>query len=146
MHPPNPVRLLEYDQRFHIYGADFIRYDYRHPLDLPDSLAPGAAKVVLVDPPFLSEECFSKTAETVRRLAAPGARIVACTGTVKPGLGLLLDGKARLTVCRDLKRGAALARRHDVRDCPAGARPDDVRVPPEPREAAVQRVPLLQQL
>jgi len=144
MHPPNPVRLLEYDQRFHIYGADFIRYDYRHPLDLPDSLTHGTAKVVLVDPPFLSEECFSKSAETVRRLAAPGARIVACTGTLMPWLELANRKVAKQY--RHLKRRSVLSRRYDGRDRPARARPDHVRVPPEPRETAVQRVPLLQQL
>jgi EEF1A lysine methyltransferase 1 len=80
LRPPNPVRLLEYDTRFTVYGPDYSPYDYRRPLDLPPTLAAHSAAVVLADPPYLSDECFSKTATTVRHLAADGACVLVCTG------------------------------------------------------------------
>lgn len=72
------VTLLEYDQRFDVHGEDFIFYDYRHPLDLPDSLIKGSFDLVAADPPFLSEECLTKTSLTIRHLTKN--KILLCTG------------------------------------------------------------------
>eukprot|EP00160_Parvularia_atlantis_P017662 Unigene6172_Nuclearia_a/m.18994 Unigene6172_Nuclearia_a/g.18994 ORF Unigene6172_Nuclearia_a/g.18994 Unigene6172_Nuclearia_a/m.18994 type:complete len:223 (-) Unigene6172_Nuclearia_a:26-694(-) len=74
--------LLEYDRRFATYGEQFVFYDYRAPLELPERVAPGSFDFVLLDPPFLSEECLEKTARTVRHLARHDAKILACTGAV----------------------------------------------------------------
>ena len=87
LRPPNPVKLLEYDERFQVYGDDFSPYDYRAPLQLPPTLAQRSAKMILVDPPYLSDECFTKTAETVRYLAADGVKFLACTGLCGAGEG-----------------------------------------------------------
>jgi hypothetical protein len=71
------VTLFEFDKRFAIYGEDFILYDYNTPLDIPCHFA-GNFDVVVVDPPFLSEECLTKTAVTVKFLAKH--KIILCTG------------------------------------------------------------------
>jgi hypothetical protein len=71
------VTLFEFDKRFGIYGEDFIFYDYNKPLDIPCHFA-GNFDVVVVDPPFLSEECLTKTAATVKFLGKH--KIILCTG------------------------------------------------------------------
>lgn len=71
------VTLFEYDQRFAKYGSDFILYDYKLPLDLPKDLA-GSYDLVIADPPFLSDECLTKTAVTIKFLGKQ--KIVLCTG------------------------------------------------------------------
>ncbi|RKP07919.1 putative N6-adenine methyltransferase-domain-containing protein, partial [Thamnocephalis sphaerospora] len=82
MRVPNPLLLLEFDTRFAVFKDEFRHYDYNCPLevvDLDGSLR-GAGQVIIVDPPFLAEECFVKTSKTVRRLAADNARFLVCTG------------------------------------------------------------------
>jgi 16S rRNA G966 N2-methylase RsmD len=71
------VTLFEFDKRFAVYGKDFILYDYNTPLDIPCHFARNF-DVVVVDPPFLSEECLNKTAVTVKFLAKH--KIILCTG------------------------------------------------------------------
>ena len=71
--------LLEYDRRFEIYGEDFVYYDYNHPLNLPrERLCEHSFDLVVVDPPYLSDECLRKTAQTVKYLAKD--KILLCTG------------------------------------------------------------------
>ena len=70
--------LLEYDRRFEVYGDEFVFYDYRKPLSLPEKLAKHSFDMVVADPPFLSEECLRKTLETVSFLAR--GKIILCTG------------------------------------------------------------------
>ena len=78
---PEDYKLLEFDQRFNVFGVDrFVPYDYRRPLEL-SSLEAHSFDVILADPPFLSEECLTKTSETIRYLAKEsGAKILLCTG------------------------------------------------------------------
>jgi hypothetical protein len=76
------IRVLEFDRRFaSAAGEDFVFYDYKNPLGLPESLK-GSFDYLMVDPPFLSDECWARTAETVKWLAAPGAKIACCTGAI----------------------------------------------------------------
>ena len=81
------VALLEFDQRFAACD-DFVPYDFNHPQKLPAELG-GSFDRILCDPPFLSEECQTKTAITARWLtkavkndaqkeARP--RLIVCTG------------------------------------------------------------------
>ena len=73
------IILLEYDKRFSIHGENYVFYDYNKPLDLPSSLAEeGQFDLVAADPPFLSEECLTKTALTIKHLAKN--KILLCTG------------------------------------------------------------------
>lgn len=71
------VTLLEYDSRFEIFGEDFIEYDYKFPLDVPRNIL-RQFDLVIADPPFLSEECLTKTAVTMKFLTKKN--IVLCTG------------------------------------------------------------------
>ncbi|KAF9434799.1 EEF1A lysine methyltransferase 1 [Entomortierella beljakovae] len=97
MNPPNTnnLFLFEFDTRFDVYGRQFIHYDYSKPIEfrLSEELK-GSVDMIVVDPPFLSEECLTKTLQTVRHLVKPNGKIVLCTGLVmleiakKDGLNL----------------------------------------------------------
>lgn len=83
------VVLLEVDERFAVFGGDFVRYDFNRPTALPGELK-AAFDCVVCDPPFLAEDCQTRTAMTVRWLSSGGAgkegkeeervRMVTCTG------------------------------------------------------------------
>uniref|UniRef100_A0A3P8U658 EEF1A lysine methyltransferase 1 n=1 Tax=Amphiprion percula TaxID=161767 RepID=A0A3P8U658_AMPPE len=84
--------VLEYDRRFAAYGDDFVFYDYNEPLTLPSSVAPQSFDVVLADPPYLSEECLSKVAQTIKHLSK--GKVLLCTGAIMENLAKeLLDLK-----------------------------------------------------
>lgn len=70
--------LLEFDRRFDVYGDEFIFYDYNNPLCLPEDVLPQSFDIVIADPPYLSEECLSKVALTVKYLTK--SKILLCTG------------------------------------------------------------------
>ncbi|MEE6472708.1 hypothetical protein FKM82_009697 [Ascaphus truei] len=89
------VCLLEYDKRFSTYGEDFIFYDYNHPLNLPERLQQHSFDIVIADPPYLSEECLRKTAETIRYLTR--GKILLCTGAVMEDLAVKILG---LKMCK----------------------------------------------
>lgn len=72
--------IFEYDRRFAVYGEEFVFYDYNNPLDLPGRIPEHSFDIVVVDPPYLSEECLRKTSETVRFLTR--GKILLCTGAV----------------------------------------------------------------
>ncbi|XP_023015409.2 EEF1A lysine methyltransferase 1 [Leptinotarsa decemlineata] len=73
------ITLFEYDKRFSVYGKDFIFYDYKSPLDVPRDKS-DYYDLVIADPPFLSDECLTKTAVTIRFLTKD--KIILCTGAV----------------------------------------------------------------
>ncbi|KAK3677433.1 Protein-lysine N-methyltransferase efm5 [Recurvomyces mirabilis] len=83
------VRLLEFDRRFEVLGSDFVYYDFSKPLALPTELK-SSFDHIICDPPFLSEDCQTKTALTVRFLArswkpfdgssGDGLKLISCTG------------------------------------------------------------------
>ncbi len=75
--------VFEYDRRFATYGDDFVFYDYNEPLSLGANVAPQSFDVVLVDPPYLSEECLSKVAKTIKYLSK--GKVVLCTGECRRG-------------------------------------------------------------
>ncbi|KAF9206599.1 hypothetical protein BGZ49_002164 [Haplosporangium sp. Z 27] len=85
MNPPNTnnLFLFEFDTRFDVYGRQFIHYDYAKPQEfrLSEELK-GTVDMIVVDPPFLSEECLTKTLQTVRFLLKNGGKVVLCTGLV----------------------------------------------------------------
>ncbi|CAK9814808.1 EEF1A lysine methyltransferase 1 [Anthophora quadrimaculata] len=83
------VTLFEYDKRFQVYGDDFVPYNYKFPLNVPRDMA-NSYDLVVTDPPFLSDECLTKTALTIKFLVKKN--IVLCTGGVMGELaGRLLD-------------------------------------------------------
>jgi len=71
------IFCLEFDHRFSHYGDSFIHYDYNEPLALPVELE-RSFDLVVADPPFLSDECLRKTAQTVHYLT--DKKILLCTG------------------------------------------------------------------
>ncbi len=79
---PNKLLLLEYDSRFAVF-PEFRAYDFGRPLVVSNLVLKDVqATVVLVDPPYVNTECFSKTAQTARALAGPHTKFIACTGWV----------------------------------------------------------------
>mmetsp|Transcript_17453 Transcript_17453/g.24219 ORF Transcript_17453/g.24219 Transcript_17453/m.24219 type:complete len:223 (-) Transcript_17453:86-754(-) len=86
--------LFEYDKRFQVYGEQFVFYDVNDPQNLPSNFA-NAFDVILLDPPFLSEECFKKALQTLHYLAKPETNIIVLTGSVMGPL--LLSSVKNLT-------------------------------------------------
>ncbi|XP_063300966.1 EEF1A lysine methyltransferase 1 [Pelobates fuscus] len=89
------VCLLEYDRRFSVYGDDYVFYDYNDPLNLPESMEKHSFDLVIADPPYLSEECLRKTAETIKFLAR--SKVLLCTGAVMEDLAATILG---LKICK----------------------------------------------
>ncbi|KAF2200551.1 N-6 adenine-specific DNA methyltransferas-like protein 2 [Delitschia confertaspora ATCC 74209] len=95
------VTLLEFDERFAVF-KEFVKYDFEHPTRLPVELK-GSFDRIICDPPFLSQDCQTKAALTVRWLArswtSPGSheanslRFISCTGERMKNLILKLYSK-----------------------------------------------------
>ncbi|KAJ0173451.1 hypothetical protein K1T71_010600 [Dendrolimus kikuchii] len=73
------LTLLEYDRRFEVHAPDFIYYDYNNPEKLPPDTH-GSYDLVVADPPFLSEECITKTSQTINLLKK--SKVIVCTGAI----------------------------------------------------------------
>lgn len=76
------ISLLEFDGRFEVFN-EFVKYDFEHPTRLPSDLK-ASFDYMICDPPFLSEDCQTKAALTVRWLAKSWSmdrlRLIVCTG------------------------------------------------------------------
>ncbi|KAI9868420.1 MAG: hypothetical protein M1813_005863 [Trichoglossum hirsutum] len=90
------IYLFEFDKRFAVF-KEFIHYDFKSPTRLPAELK-GKFDRIICDPPFLSVDCQTKVAITVRWLtkapevhstneklttttaSVPPFRLIACTG------------------------------------------------------------------
>jgi 16S rRNA G966 N2-methylase RsmD len=77
------ITLLEFDERFGVF-KEFVKYDFEQPIKLPSELK-GQFDAIICDPPFLSEDCQTKAALTVRWLAknwstSGGLKLIVCTG------------------------------------------------------------------
>ena len=82
--------LFEFDTRFEVLaGPKFVRYDYNHAMQFPAELK-GTFDRLIIDPPFLSDECHVKAAMTARALAKADARIIVCSGAKMRSLCLRL--------------------------------------------------------
>ncbi|ORY60722.1 N(6)-adenine-specific DNA methyltransferase [Pseudomassariella vexata] len=83
--PKPKLYLLEHDNRFNVFGSEFIFYDLNEPFKLPPELK-GCADRMICDPPFLNEDTQTKAALTIRWLAKPhttpepSPRLIVCTG------------------------------------------------------------------
>ncbi|EGF77614.1 hypothetical protein BATDEDRAFT_17697 [Batrachochytrium dendrobatidis JAM81] len=81
------ITVFEFDKRFNVYGDEFVFFDFNEPLTLDEKNGErplkGMFDFLIIDPPFLSEECLLKTAQTVRWLAKPTCKILICTGKVQ---------------------------------------------------------------
>ena len=84
-HPTVRCHLLEFDEKYSSRGS-FTLYDYNQPTDLPTELL-HSFDVVVADPPYLAEECLSKTAQTVHLLLrTPESPRLLLTGAVMRGV------------------------------------------------------------
>lgn len=78
------VNLFEFDERFVAYGSDYVHFDYNH-ATTADYLQEfnGLYDLIVVDPPFLAEECIEKMSHIVRRLCKPDTgKVILCSGQV----------------------------------------------------------------
>ena len=89
---------LEFDERFKIFGDDFVFYDYKEPLKLEPELK-KKFDVVIADPPFLSDECLTKMAISMRFLSKE--KLILCTGeeSCRARKTSFLDTEAFVLVC-----------------------------------------------
>lgn len=73
------VQLLDIDKRFSTYKDDFVCYDFNLPIlsQIPKEWK-NTFDLVILDPPFLSEDCFIKCALTATFLSKQ--KIIVCTG------------------------------------------------------------------
>ena len=84
-YPSVPAILLEFDTRFaRAFPQHFYPFDYRDPVS--SSLLPMKANVFVVDPPFLSEECLTRTMHHVEKISAEHPKIILCTGAIMQNL------------------------------------------------------------
>ncbi|KAJ2156412.1 Protein-lysine N-methyltransferase efm5 [Coemansia sp. RSA 552] len=105
MAPDRKGFVFEYDQRFELFKEQFVFYDYNNPLDLPNALElKSKFKFLVVDPPFLNEDCLLKTLQTVKFLAHKDARVMISTGQVMQELARKLIG-ARVSSFYPAHRG-----------------------------------------
>ncbi|KAI1635790.1 putative N6-adenine methyltransferase-domain-containing protein [Biscogniauxia mediterranea] len=65
--PKPKIYLLEHDRRFAVF-PEFVFYDFMKPMTLPAHLKAGVDRMIC-DPPFLSDDCQTKMALTLRWLA-----------------------------------------------------------------------------
>eukprot|EP00026_Physarum_polycephalum_P014100 Phypoly_transcript_14574.p1 GENE.Phypoly_transcript_14574~~Phypoly_transcript_14574.p1 ORF type:complete len:212 (+),score=48.73 Phypoly_transcript_14574:340-975(+) len=79
---PIDYDVFEYDKRFNVYGDQFVFYDYNEPLEIPHSTK-GKYDFVVFDPPFLSEECIAKVAQTIDAIAKQGTKMILMTGKIQ---------------------------------------------------------------
>ena len=80
--PTKHIYLCEYDKRFELLsGKDhFGFYDYNEPETIRDDLK-GNVDRLLIDPPFLEEECQFKSSQTAKLLLKSAAsKLITCTG------------------------------------------------------------------
>ncbi|CAF0807897.1 unnamed protein product [Rotaria sordida] len=79
--------LFEYDIRFAANNKSFIKYDYNDDDRIEEIYAPWkhSFDVLIVDPPFLSRECFEKVSRLVKFIGkpTPQCKHIICTGTIQ---------------------------------------------------------------
>ncbi|EKG16623.1 DNA methylase N-6 adenine-specific conserved site [Macrophomina phaseolina MS6] len=90
------IKLLEFDERFGVF-REWVAYDFAYPTRLPPSMK-GQFDRIICDPPFISVDCQTKAALTVRWLSKswdPEAlRLIICTGERMESMIRKLYGKA----------------------------------------------------
>jgi len=100
------IRLFEFDQRFSCYGQDFVFYDYNNVSDDPEYMHEYLQQfdIVIMDPPFLSEECISKLALIVKKISKPKANLILCSGEVVEDWASTYMGLRKCRFCPEHER------------------------------------------
>ncbi|CCK70091.1 protein-lysine N-methyltransferase KNAG_0D03440 [Huiozyma naganishii CBS 8797] len=70
--PTEHIYLFEFDKRFELLAGKehFTFYDYNKPLDFESPIKHKVDRL-LIDPPFLNEDCQTKSSITARELLSP---------------------------------------------------------------------------
>jgi 16S rRNA G966 N2-methylase RsmD len=81
------VKIFEFDEKFSKYGNAFVHYDYNQGDD-EEYLKnfQSSFDLIILDPPFLSEECLRKSLMIVNRLKKEKSLIVLNTGSIQVDL------------------------------------------------------------
>ncbi|CCE63559.1 hypothetical protein TPHA_0F00730 [Tetrapisispora phaffii CBS 4417] len=90
--PTKHIHLFEFDERFKLLAEKdhFFFYDYNKPLEFNEKLR-GKVDRLLIDPPFLNDDCQSKSSITANAMLKPKtnektkhgvikSRFISCTG------------------------------------------------------------------
>ncbi|CAK7897030.1 protein-lysine N-methyltransferase Efm5p [[Candida] anglica] len=82
--PTKHIYLFEYDKRFEVLaGSDhFYFYDFNSPDNIPEKLKHECDRL-LIDPPFLSEDCQTKSARAARNLLTTDKTSKTASGDLK---------------------------------------------------------------
>ena len=88
-------KVFEFDKQWE-KDPGFVFYDYNKPEQVSIMLF-GQFDMVVIDPPFITEECWRNYTETARLLLAPGGKLI-CT-TIVENEGIMCD----LLGCRPTK-------------------------------------------
>ncbi|KAK7208166.1 putative N6-adenine methyltransferase-domain-containing protein [Myxozyma melibiosi] len=92
--------VFEHDTRFAVFGPkQFVHYDFNAPMRIPAAVKERFDSV-LVDPPFLSEECQVKTAITVRLLLRKPSEEDAAKGRSRPRVAVCTGQKVADVILR----------------------------------------------
>ncbi|XP_066980968.1 EEF1A lysine methyltransferase 1 [Macrobrachium rosenbergii] len=75
------LKVFEYDTRFAVYKEDFVLYDFKSPLSVPKDMRENF-DIIIADPPYLAEDCLTKTALTIKYIMKSDAKIILCTGSI----------------------------------------------------------------
>lgn len=82
--PTKQIYLLEYDKRFEALAGKkhFFFYDYNKPDEIPDILRHKCHRL-LIDPPFLEEECQTKSSEAAKNMLVADRTSLTKSGDLK---------------------------------------------------------------
>lgn len=81
--PTEHIYILEYDERFKLLGgSNFSFYDYHKPNDIPNHLRNKCHRV-LIDPPFLEEECQANSSIAAHNLLVKDTSERTMTGDLR---------------------------------------------------------------
>lgn len=77
------TKIFEFDERFKIWGDDFVKYDFNNAFD-ENYLHEFSEKfdLIIADPPFLSDECMQKISFIIKKMLKPNGKILVCSGEV----------------------------------------------------------------
>ena len=70
-------RVLDFDASLGKDCDEFIQYDFRHPLTLPEDMR-GKFGCCVIDPPYVTEEVWRQYAQTAKYLLPEGGGLVLC--------------------------------------------------------------------
>lgn len=75
------IKIFEYDERFKMWGDDFVKYDFNNASD-ENYLNEFRQKfdLIIADPPFLSNDCIEKNSIIIKKISKPNGKVLICSG------------------------------------------------------------------